>query len=366
MPTARPVPLNDLGRAVQAERAELLDAVADVLDSGYFVHGSQHSAFERELAAFCDVEHSVGVASGTDALMLGLLAVGVRAGDEVLTVANAGGYTTTAIRAVGARAHYVDIDAEDLLMSGKALSTTLETRRAAAVVVTHLYGNAADVETIARACRDAGVPLVEDCAQATGLRVDGRHVGGFGDVGCFSFYPTKNLGAIGDGGAVNATSQDVADRVRSLRQYGWTSKYTVTEPLGRNSRLDEMQAALLRVRLPRVDAQNERRREVVARYNKALPASVGRLVGSSQGVAHLAVAVVENRDAVRAALASRVTTDVHYPVPDHRQPAWSADVGSVSLEVTERACEQVLTLPCFPQLTEAEITTICEALHDLG
>jgi dTDP-4-amino-4,6-dideoxygalactose transaminase len=357
--------MNDLGRGVHEERGAILDAVAAVLDSGHYVLGKQHTAFEQELATFCGVAQAVGVASGTDALTLGLLALGVRAGDEVVTVANAGGYATTAIRGIGAHARYVDIEPGSLLMDGERLTSLLSARRFAAVVVTHLYGNAADVVTISKACHDAGVPLVEDCAQAIGLRVEGRHVGGFGDVGCFSFYPTKNLGAIGDGGAVVATSQEVADHLRVLRQYGWTSKYTVTEPFGRNSRLDEMQAAILRVRLPRVETRNERRREVLARYAEAMPTSVGRMIAPG-GVAHLAVALVHDRAAVRAGLAERVTTDVHYPVPDHVQPAWAADAAPEPLGVTEAACAQVLTLPCFPELTEPEVEEVCEALDALG
>lgn len=359
------VPMNDLRRAVVDERAALLQSWGAVLDGGYFVLGSQHDAFERELAEYTEVPHAVGLANGTDALAIGLSALGVGPGGVVLTVANAGGYATTAILMIGASPRYVDIDEATLSMDLDQLTTALATGSPAAVVLTHLYGNAAPVLEVAAACRAAGVAMLEDCAQAAGLRVAGRHVGSFGDAGAFSFYPTKNLAALGDGGALITRDGVVADRARSLRQYGWDAKYNVALPQGRNSRLDEVQAAVLRHRLPGVDANNKRRRAILHRYAEALPSSVGRFVVGDHGVGHLAVAVLDDRPRVIDALAETVATDIHYPVPDHRQVGWAGAGAAVKLPVTERMCERVLTLPCFPEMTDAEIDRVCEALRDL-
>jgi dTDP-4-amino-4,6-dideoxygalactose transaminase len=366
-----PVPLNDLGRAVRHERRAVLERISDVLDSGHYVMGAQHDAFEAEFAAWTGAPHALGVASGTDALVLALLAVGVGHGDEVVTAANAGGYASAAVLAVGARPRYVDVDPGDLLMPVDAVKASLASRAAAAVVVTHLYGNAAPAAEIAAVCESAGTAVIEDCAQAAGLRVAGRHVGSAADVAAYSFYPTKNLGAIGDGGAVTTSRDDLANRVRALRQYGWSGKYEVGLAGGRNSRLDEIQAAILRYRLQSVDDQNAFRRAILLRYASALPASAGRILGvrdqQATGVAHLAVAVMSDRAATAAKLEPRVSTGVHYPVPDHHQPGWSGLVGDATpLPVTEDACKRVLTLPCFPEMTSEEVDQVCEALRVLG
>jgi dTDP-4-amino-4,6-dideoxygalactose transaminase len=344
-----------------------MSAVRDVLDSAHFVMGRQHAAFELEFAQFVGTRHAVGVANGTDALTLALIALGVEARDEVVTVANAGGYATSAIRSIGAFATYADVDETDLQMSPSSLCEVLERGRPAAVVVTHLFGNAASIGKLSALCTEAGVPLVEDCAQASGLTVSGRHVGSWGLVGTFSFYPTKNLAALGDGGAVVTSDEKVAERVRALRQYGWTAKYTVGTTHGRNSRLDEIQAAVLRVRLPDVNARNARRRAIAARYAAELNPATGRMVLNPNSVAHLAVALVTDRTAVRASLsAAGIATDVHYPVPDHQQPAWAGDARGTTLPVSEYASEHIVTLPCFPELTDPEVDMVCEAIRALA
>jgi dTDP-4-amino-4,6-dideoxygalactose transaminase len=237
-----------------------------------------------------------------------------------------------------------------------------------AVVVTHLYGLLGDVGGVAALCRDRGIALVEDCAQAAGARLDGRRAGGFGDVAAFSFYPTKNLAALGDGGAVATDSDDVADRVRRLRQYGWDQKYRVSLRGGRNSRLDELQAAVLRIRLGRLDEWNARRRQIARRYAAVLAPGVGLFVaGDGENyVAHLAVILAEDRERLRDTLeVAGIATDVHYPIADHRQPAWRDDYADVELPVTEHAVAHVLTVPCFPELTEDEIERVCEVLGGL-
>jgi dTDP-4-amino-4,6-dideoxygalactose transaminase len=352
---------------VLALRDELAEAFDRFLASGRYVHGPEHEAFQQELAALVGVASCAGVASGTDALQLALLAAGCEPGDQILTAANAGGYSAAAARRVGLRVRYADVDAGTLSLSGETVGAAL-TRATRAVVVTHLYGLLGDVEGVVAACRERGVAVVEDCAQAAGARRDGRAAGSFGDVAAFSFYPTKNLAALGDGGAVLTDRGDIADRVQQLREYGWDSRFRVSTGGGWNSRLDELQAAILRVRLRHLGVWNERRREVVAAYAAALPAAAGRFVrgGGEEFVGHLAVLVAADRDAARAALdAAGVATDVHFPIADHRQPAWADEYAGVSLPATEHAVEHVLTVPCFPELTEEEIGAVCAALATL-
>ena len=234
------------------------------------------------------------------------------------------------------------------------------------MIVTHLFGAMADLTEIASECGRRGIRLIEDCAQAIGARRDGRLAGTVGDAAAFSFYPTKNLGALGDGGAVVTQDAATAATLRSLRQYGWEGKYVVTRAGGRNSRLDELQAAILRRRLPLLDAGNARRREIHRRYAEALGA--GRMIGSADesNVAHLAVAEVDDRDAVREQLAAAgIGTDVHYPVPDHRQPVEAAYAVAGELTETERLAGRILTLPCFPELEDSEVDLVCRELESL-
>ena len=361
------VPVADPSRGVRALRSELDVALARVLESGRYVLGPEHDLFEVELAAYLGTASCVGVASGTDALELALRAVCCDEGDEIVASANAGFYATAAARAAGLEVRYADVEPNTLTLSVETVEPAL-TPATRAVVVTHLYGLLADVEPIAQLCRARGIALVEDCAQAAGARRGGRCAGTFGDAAAFSFYPTKNLAALGDGGAVVSNDDDVAERVRALRQYGWEAKYRVTTSGGTNSRLDELQAAVLRVRLPHLDRWNERRRSIAARYSKVLRPRVGRVVAveGEEYVAHLAVALVEERDATRTKLrASGIGTDIHYPIADHRQPLWRGSLADLRLPVTEHAAEHVLTLPCFPELTDNEVDRVCEALDEL-
>ncbi len=354
----------DPQRAVAAERPAIDAALGRVLDSGRYVHGPEHAAFEEELASFLGVAHCAGVASGTDAIGLALAAVGCGPGDEVLTAANAGGYTTAAARRLGCVVRYADVDPATLGLSATTVEEAL-TGSTRAVVATHLYGLMCDVEGIVELCRGRGIAVVEDCAQAAGAQRGGRRAGAFGEAAALSFYPTKNLAAIGDGGAVVTDDSAIDERVRALRQYGWSEKYRAAVPGGWNSRLDELQAAVLRVGLARLDERNGRRREIVRRYADALPSHAGRFVWNDgeDFVGHLAVILAEDRDHVRAALdAAEIGTDVHYPVADYEQPAWRADV---RLPVTDHAVEHVLTVPCYPELTDAEVDRVCGVLREL-
>jgi dTDP-3-amino-2,3,6-trideoxy-4-keto-D-glucose/dTDP-3-amino-3,4,6-trideoxy-alpha-D-glucose/dTDP-2,6-dideoxy-D-kanosamine transaminase len=359
------IPLNDLRRGVLADE-ELAEVVDRVARSGWYLLGEETAEFESELADYLGVAHSVGVASGSDALELALMALGGGEGQEIVTVANAGGYATLAARRCGMDVRFADVEECDLLVSRRTIEQAL-TPRTSTVVVTHLYGKMAPVAAICDLCHSRGIAVVEDCAQAAGAHADGRYAGSFGDVATFSFYPTKNLGAIGDGGAVVTSDAAIALRVRRLRQYGWGTKYRVEEDGGRNSRLDEIQAAVLRVRLPRLDELNRRRREITRRYAAALSLSPVRMAqdGGGDYVAHLAVIRTPRRAAFADGLRARgVSTAVHYPVPDHRQRI--IGVPTVTLAVTEAAAEQVLTLPCFPELEGEEIETLCTALSEVA
>ena len=361
------VPVADPGRGNHSLGAILESSIARVVASGRYVLGPEVGGFESELADYVGATHCVGVASGTDALELCLRAVGCQAGDELVTVANAGFYASAAALAVGMDVRYADIDEQTLLLTAETLEPVL-TPATRAVVVTHLYGALADVELLARLCRERGVALVEDCAQALGAHRNGRHAGTFGDAAAFSFYPTKNLGALGDAGAIVTSDEEIATRARKLRQYGWERKYVVMLPYGRNSRLDELQAAVLRAKLPVLDEWNARRRQIVARYAGALAPSAGRLVseGGEADVAHLAVALMADREAARAHLGARsIGTDVHYPVADHSQPLLHGRATHPPVPVTEHAVAHVLTLPCFPELDDVEVEYVCEALRDL-
>jgi dTDP-3-amino-2,3,6-trideoxy-4-keto-D-glucose/dTDP-3-amino-3,4,6-trideoxy-alpha-D-glucose/dTDP-2,6-dideoxy-D-kanosamine transaminase len=364
---ATTVPFADPRRAAAALRTELCAGFDRFLSSGRYVLGPEHEAFERDFADFLGVRHCVGVASGTDALELALVACGCRGGNAILTAANCGGYTTTAARKAGLRVRFADVDESTLGLSRSTVEAAL-TPDVKAVVVTHLYGLLGDVEGVVELCRERGIVVIEDCAQAAGAQRDGRRAGAFGDGAAFSFYPTKNLAALGDGGAVATNNDEIAVRVRLLRQYGWETKYEVSLAGAQNSRLDELQATLLRVRLGRLDNWNRRRREIVERYADVLAPDVGRFVSRrDEGyVAHLAVAVFEDRERARETLEEAgIATDVHYPIADHQQPAWRDEYPDVTLPVTERAVQHVLTVPCFPELTEEEIQRVCEVLHGL-
>jgi len=340
-------------------------AVQRVLDSNWFLLGQELTAFEQEFAASLGVGCCVGVANGTDALELALRAVGVAPGDTVVAAANAGFYGSAAIRAIGAEPLYADVDPVSLTLAPQALEAALAAQPRA-VIVTHLYGQLADVEALAALCRSAGAALVEDCAQAHGASRGGRRAGSFGDVSCFSFYPTKNLGALGDAGAVATNDPALAERVRSLRQYGWTAKYTVSAPGGRNSRMDEIQAAVLRQKLPGLDAANAARRAIAGRYNAAfrdLPLTLPPSLGEDYA-AHLYVVRTPRRDELAGHLrADGVGSAVHYPVPDHRQPAWPGARTCGPLPVTEAACASVLSLPCFPGLPQDDVDRVVAAVR---
>lgn len=338
-----------------------MEAVTAVLDSGSLVHGVQHRLFEAEFGSYLGVSHAIGVASGTDALELCLRAASRDTRRKVVTVANAGGYTSIAARSAGFQPVYADVSPDTHCMDPRSLREVIDDD-VFAVVVTHLYGRMADVASIREVLRGREIAFIEDCAQSAGARSGQVMAGGLGDIAAFSFYPTKNLGALGDGGAIVTNDDALAYRVRQLRQYGWDPKYYVHMLGGRNSRLDELQAAFLRLRLRSLNEMNERRREIIRAYAAAAPEGVEVLPADDEThAAHLAVVVSNSVERLAIHLAREgIMTAVHYPLPDHLQPAW-LDRSAV-LPVTEGLVGHVLSLPCFPELEGNEVEAVCSAL----
>jgi dTDP-4-amino-4,6-dideoxygalactose transaminase len=361
------VPVNALDRHIAPIASQLEKAAAEVISSGYFVLGPNVKAFENEFATWCGVTDCISVANGTEALELGLRSLGVTAGKNVAVVGNAAMYGTTAVLACGAEPVFVDIDPATCTMDPRALEAILATRRIDVVIITHLYGRLADMAAFTALADKHGFAIFEDCAQAHGARdARGRKAGSFGRASSFSFYPTKNLGGLGDGGAVTTNDPGVADTLRKLRQYGWTAKYRNELPGGRNSRLDEIQAAFLRVMLPLLDGWNERRRHIANRYSEEIRHAKIAVPprGGEDFVAHLYVVHTEDRAGLQNHLASSgVGSEVHYPVPDYRQPLFSNKFASTALPCTDRSCASVLTLPCFPELTDEEVTRVIKACN---
>ena len=363
------VPFADLGRATQTVRPDLDAAVARVLDSGWFVLGSEGSAFETEFAQAVGVAHAVAVASGTDAIELALRALGIGRGDEVVTQANTCVPTVAAIERAGATPVLCDVEPEAGTIDPASLRATI-TARTRAVVPVHLYGQVGDLGAVLAACEPHGIAVLEDCAQAHGATYDGRPVGTIGAAGAFSFYPTKNLGALGDGGAVVTGDPALAERLRLLRQYGQADRYDHVAH-GVNSRLDELQAALLRAKLPHLAAGNARRNAIAARYDEALADAPVRPLRRLEGrdhAFHLYVVLAPDRAGFQAALADRgVATLVHYPRPIHGHPPY-ADLGRghVALAVSEDLAERVVSLPLYPELTDAEVEHVAEVLSEVA
>lgn len=365
MTAKRSVPFNDLGRQRAWAGQAIDEAVTRVVSSGWYLAGNEVSEFERSFAEFCGAHECVGVGSGTDALELALRATGVTAGAEVVMAANAGGYAALACIAAGGSPVFAEVDPRSLSLDPTAAAAAV-TPQTVAVVITHLYGIAADVAAL-RAAIPSGLPIIEDGSQAHGAARDGRTVGAMADLAAFSFYPTKNLGALGDAGAVTGTNPDLLQLVRRLHQYGWTERYFAADPPGRNSRLDEIQAAVLRVKLGFLPARNNERVAIADRWADAAPwPSVHRTAGAAAGgyVGHLHVVRPENRSAAAAALqAQGVATAVHFPVPDHQQPGIALHSRIAhELPHTEAACRTVLSLPCFPELRADEVDHVADVL----
>ena len=356
------IPQFDLSDQYAAVGAEIRTAIERVLSSQQFVLGREGAAFEEEIAVLCGVAHGVGVASGTDALILALRACGVQAGDEVLLPTYTFVATGSAVSALGAKPVFVDIRPETYNLDASELERRV-TSRTRAIIAVHLYGLAADMDPILAFAKSRKLPLIEDCAQAIGALYKSRRAGSFGDAACFSFYPTKNLGALGDGGMVVTNDPALATALREVREYGWRDRY-VSARIGINSRLDAIQAAVLGVKLRTLAADNARRQTIADRYDAGLaglPLALPARRSDATHVFHQYVIRLAERDALRDRLrAAGIGTGIHYPVPVHRQPAYSGRLasGPSGLGVTERAAPQILSLPIYPQISDEALDRV--------
>lgn len=361
------IPIANPGAAYLRQKSIIDGAIEAVLNGGWYVLGAAVERFENEFAAWCGCRHAVGVANGTDAVELALRAVGVGKGDKVATVANTANATVAAIERIGAKPVFVDVEEDTFTMDPRSLAKLLSASRIRAIVPVHLYGHLADMDRIVSMAKSVGVAVVEDCAQAHGASVDGRKAGTFGNAAAFSFYPTKNLGALGDGGAVLTDDDVIADRLKLLRQYGWRRRYE-SEIKGVNSRLDELQAAVLEAKLGSLDDMNARRREIAERYSSSfreLPffSPVARL--GNVHVFHQYVIRCNRRNELAAALKARgIGTGILYPVPIHRQQAYLQEYADVQLPVTERLAREILSLPVYPELSDAEVDYVIAVVRE--
>jgi len=360
-----------------ARAAEIDAAIQRVLESGSYILGREVELFEQEFAGYLgEGVHAVGVANGTDAIMLALKALGVGPGHVVFTVSLTAVATVAAVEAAGAIPFPVDLRPESYTMDPEKLSEAIRfvaeherlvKGRPAAVLPVHLYGHPADMRAINDLARSHGLYAIEDCAQAHGAVLEGTKAGCWADIATFSFYPTKNLGALGDGGAVVTRNPQLAEKLRLLRQYGWRDR-TASEIPGHNSRLDELQAAILRVKLNYLDEDNEKRRAVAAAYSEACAGIGLTLPRSAQGVSHVYhqyVVATPFRDELRTYLGEQgIGTAIHYPIPVHMQPAYAGRIlpESHSLPITEQLCGRIASLPMFPELTEEQVTRVREAV----
>jgi dTDP-4-amino-4,6-dideoxygalactose transaminase len=366
MMSAAPIPQTDPRAGYRAQKTEIDAAIARVLDSGQYILGREVESFESAFSGSLGVAHGIGCASGTDAIEVALRACGIAPGDLVFTVSHTAVATVAAIEHAGGTPVLVDIEPGGFGMDPTALEMALRRPppgRPAVVLPVHLYGEPVDLAAIGELARAHGLRVVEDCAQSHGALDHGRATGAIGDFGCFSFYPTKNLGALGDAGIVTTGDAALAAAAREIREYGWRERY-VSARVGINTRLDPLQAAILAVKLPRLDADNRRRQAVAARYDDGLaglPLILAPRRAGTSHVFHQYVVRSGERDRLREHLrAAAIGTGIHYPAPVHQHPAYRdrVPVGPTGLENSERAASEILSLPIYPQLSDAAVDRV--------
>jgi len=360
------IPFGNLKRHYQRIKHEIDQSLVNVLESGWFVLGKQVEEFEKEFAAYCGLPYGAGVNSGTDALYLALLACGVGKEDEVITVPNTAVPTVCAIRMAGAKPVFCDVK-EDTLLMNPILIKRLITRKTKAIIPVHLYGQMCEMEKIMEMANEYSLKVVEDACQAHGAEWKGLKSGNFGDAACYSYYPSKNLGAFGDGGMIVTKDKAFSDKIKMLRNYGQKERYyNVIE--GINSRLDEIQAAVLRAKLPHLDEWNRRRREIAGHYcsfnnNPNIKHPIEEK--EAKHVFHLYVIQIKNRENLQRYLNNNgIETIIHYPLPIYKQQAYSLiNVSNVHYPVAEKAVEQILSIPVYPELTDEEVKYIIDCLN---
>lgn len=361
------IPFVDFKRKYKAYQKDIMRVIARVFQRGWFILGPELEKFEKDFSEYIGISHAVGVNSGTDAIFLALKALGIGAGDEVITVANTAVPTISAIRMTGAIPVFIDIDEKTLTIDVKKIEPSI-TKKTKAIVPVHLYGFAADMSAVMRIAKKHKLKVVEDACQAHGALYKGKKVGVWGDAGCFSFYPTKNLGAFGDAGAVTTNNKSVANAVRSLRNYGEISKFN-NEIEGVNSRLDEMQAAVLQWELTKLDSWNTQREKLAqlyCKYLKDVPVSLPAQSNfACERVWHLFVVQTSRRDELKAFLKEHgIETAIHYPKPIFEQTAYAfLKYTEKDLPHTKKATETILSLPLYPEMTKQEVKKVCDAIR---
>ena len=362
------VPLLELVRQYNGLRGEIDTAVGSVIEKGNFILGENVAKFEEEAAAYCGVKYAVGVANGTDALELSMRALGIGGGDEVITTPFTFIATTEAICLCGAKPVLVDIEPDTFNMDARLIEKAV-TPRTKAVIPVHLFGQACDMDAITSVAKKREINIIEDCCQAIGAEFKGKRVGGFGNTGCFSFFPSKNLGCFGDGGMITTDDRALTEKIRMLRVHGESARYRHSIE-GRNSRLDELQAAILRVKLRRLDGFNDARRRNASLYDGLLKGLDGIKVpleaAGRRHVYNIYNIRTKQRDKLREALTMKgIGTAVYYPIPLHLQDVYrGAGWKRGDFPETEKACGEVLALPVFPELTEEEIRYVSGAVRD--
>jgi dTDP-4-amino-4,6-dideoxygalactose transaminase len=366
MAASKTIPFADLHREYLEIRLDVHQAVSRVLESGRFVLGDEVLQFEKAFSDYVGARWAIGVNSGSDALYLALRALNIGGSDEVITASHTFVSTVDSIVRCGAKPVFVDVELDTYCINAAKIVEKI-TERTKAIVPVHLYGHPANLDQILKIARQYGLSVVEDACQAHGAEYKGKKVGSFGNAGCFSFYPVKNLGAYGDGGMVTTNDRSLAERVKLLRNYGQSSKYH-HDLVGINSRLDELQAAMLRVKLSRLDEWNEKRRRLAELYKEILKQTDVLLPSERVGakhVYHLFVIRLAERDKCQRLLQKQgIQTQIHYPIPVHKQKAYKAFEGTKNLAVTQMICNEILSLPLYPSLTEEEVAYVGEATKD--
>jgi dTDP-4-amino-4,6-dideoxygalactose transaminase len=360
------VPMFNLSSVTDVEK--LSSVAKDVLASSVHILGRNVLEFETAFAKYIGVKNCVGVANGSDAIVIALRSLGVGKGDQVATVANAGFYTCAALIQIGATPVFIDIDPDSLLIDSTDLERKLQIHNIKVVVVTHLYGQVAPIKEVVNMCNSNGIKVLEDCAQSTGAQIDSQKVGSFGDISTFSFYPTKNLGAVGDGGVILTNNDDLASISRKLRQYGWGNKYEVELENGSNSRLDEIQAAFLIAKLSFLDEWNKERISIAKQYvNGITSPKVKILKNTLLGVVHLFVIQTNERKELAHYLTNNnIQFGIHYPIPDHKQKIFLHKYGKIDLPVTDKAVDQILSIPVYPGMSQEQINHVISTINGFG
>ena len=360
------IPFSELKTQYQNIENEIQEAFEQVFDSSWFVLGKNVEAFETEFASYCQAEYGIGVGSGTEALHLALLACDVQPGDEVITVANTAVPTISAISFARAKPVFVDIDPDSYTMNPNLIEAKI-TEKTRVILPVHLFGQPADMRPILDISKKYNLKVIEDACQAHGAEYDGKKVGALGDLGCFSFYPSKNLGAYGDGGMVVTNNPDLADRVWMLRNYGQRKRY-YHDIKGFNSRLDELQAAFLRKKLNHLNQWNQRRRQLAQIYYDNLGGSIVKPIEKDYAnhIYHLYVIRCQRREELQGFLSeNEIQTLIHYPVPVHFQPAYQdLNLKSGSLPITEKYAAEILSLPMYPELKDDDVLFVADKIND--